>query len=65
VGIIPDCKPVTRPLPPELNTLQGEYVTFEQLEWGAAFAMLPYIYGVKLMQAHTEFMEELFNVVTL
>lgn len=46
-------------------------LTFEQLEWAAgsvAFAtefcgLLPYIYAVKLWKAHTEFMEDLLNVI--
>jgi hypothetical protein len=39
--------------------------TIEQLEWGAEFwAALPYFYTVKLWQAHTEFMEDLLNVIS-
>lgn len=38
--------------------------TYEQLEWAAEFCgLLPHIYAVKLWQAHTEFMEDLLNVI--
>lgn len=37
-------------------------VTFEQLQWATEFCgLLPYIYAVKLWQAHSEFMEDLLN----
>lgn len=35
-------------------------MTFEQLQWGAeACALLPFIYAMKIWQAHNEFIEQL------
>ena len=38
--------------------------TFEQLQWGSEYcALLPFIYAMKLWQAHNEFMEDLLDVI--